>query len=1073
MILRNKIDFKRYLLFVSLFCLLTMTVISCGGGGGGTGNDYTPPQPSTGVPHDILLSSDKTVGQSNAPIYMTALVTDVNGRPVKNTDVTFTKTSSTGIISPNLLNAYDFKEVAVYKVQTDLNGRASVKVTSTSSGYVTVEAFTGSGLMARRSILFTSSGTIVNNFTPITVVLDVDGNGNSIYNEKDDYKVCQTTTDQTVRIKATAYVKGEKASNIGMFVTTDLSKLVNFYNNIYGIYSVNPATGARTLTGCDYNGDGVVDSVCYTTHTGANGAVSYWFNEDRIFTNTAGEATTDFRISCQTITQERLLSVMAATDSYSFPEFSPTRLYYGTGATTLFIEPIVVSSVTVSANPTEVAAGDTSYITATVNTTLGSATAPDGTFVQFYADCKDSTSNAETSFNPQTAQTVNGKATTIFTAPTQIPAGDSSQCTIEARVSAVSGFIGLTVNRSLEVSPVSQTLTNPKVGDTATFNIVGGSKPYSVRSGNPAVSVSVSGSKVTATVVTVPDADTTNVPITVTDTKHREVTVTLVLTLEALTITPPSQTLISPPVGTSATYTVRGGKGPYKASVSDPQMVSTSVSDTTLNVTTLLPITTVNAKSITITVMDARGKTATAALSLSVSSGLTITPAKQTLSNPPVGTSATYTIIGGKSPYSVSTDYPQMVSATVNGNTITVTTKVAITLTNATTVAITVTDSSGVSGAATLELKANASALTIMPATQTITSPRIGDTVQYTIVGGTPAYTVTVSHPQIVRPTVNAQVITLEVISTVPPQYDSQGNLIVTTITINILDTNGQSGTATLLIQPIGGNALSVLPATRTYTNPPVGSKYDFAVSGGTKPYKATVSHPSLVSVTVNDATITLTTLVAITPNNAAAVTLYVTDANNLSGQANLTLVSQTGGALVVTPPSRILTMPAKGTIADYTVSGGKAPYTVTNDHPQLVNSTISGSTITLTLLEDITDSRANTTISFIVTDSNSLTGTGNLAFALGSLAVFPAIITLTSPNVGDTAVFDIFGGSPPYKVYSSRPDLVDLKVGSSSSSASGTPLTATIRQSGASDNVTIQVLDGNTRVGNCMLTIQ
>ncbi|KJU87017.1 secreted protein containing Bacterial Ig-like, group 1 domain protein, partial [Candidatus Magnetobacterium bavaricum] len=123
-------NIRRYFLYAMLLCLLVMSLVSCGGGGGSSGNDYTPPQPTVGVPHDILLSSDRTVGQSNSPIYMTALVTDVNGRPVKNTEVTFTKTSTAGNISPSLLNDFAVKDVSVYKVQTDVYGRASIKVNS-------------------------------------------------------------------------------------------------------------------------------------------------------------------------------------------------------------------------------------------------------------------------------------------------------------------------------------------------------------------------------------------------------------------------------------------------------------------------------------------------------------------------------------------------------------------------------------------------------------------------------------------------------------------------------------------------------------------------------------------------------------------------------------------------------------------------------------------------------------------------------------------------------------------------------------------------------------------------------
>ncbi|MBF0539546.1 MAG: hypothetical protein HQL03_14970 [Nitrospirae bacterium] len=1065
---RNKIDVRRYFLYVMLFCLLAISLASCGGGGGGggsAGNDYTPPQPNVAVPHTILLSSDRTIGQSNSPIYMTALVTDVNGRPVQNTNVTFTKTSTAGNISPSLLTAFDIKDVAVYKVQTDIYGRAGIKVNSTTSGYVTVEAYTDAGLMARRSMLFVSSGTTINQFTPISVVLDIDSNNNGVYNEADDYKVCQTKADQTVNVRATVYFKGEKAAGVGMILTTDLNNLVNFYNNIYGIYTVDPTTGVRTLTGCDYNGDGVVDSICFTTHTSTSGVPSYWFSEDRVYTNSAGMAYTVFTISCQTITQERLISVLATTDSYSFPEFSSTAKYSGTGSTTLFMEPVIVSSITVTANPTEVATGQTSYITASVNTTLGNATAPDGTFVQFYADCKDSTATALSSFNPQTAQTVNGIATTIFTAPTQIPTGDTGQCTIQARVASVSGFVPLTANRALAVTPTTQTLTDPNVGDTATYNVVGGAKPYSVRSGDPHVTVSISGSTVTATVASVPQDDTLNVPITVTDAKHTEVTVTLVLSSAPLTITPSTQTLTAPASGTSVTYTVKGGKRPYTVYVDKPQIASASISGSTLTVTTLVAITAANATSVTITVMDNKPTTATATLVLNTSSGMTITPPTQTLTSPPVGSTATYTISGGTAPYKVTVDKTQMLSVSVSGTTITVTTLVPITSANAGSVTIYVTDSSNASATATLNLNFNASGLQIVPSDQTIQLPRIGQTVSYKIVGGTPSYTATVNTPDIFDIVVQGNIITLT--CTQVPVVGITGLVVK----IAAMDATGLQGTATLTIMSYSAGNLTVTPASRASMNPLVGTTFSYTASGGTKPYKAMVSNSALVSAVVSDSTITLTTLVAITPSNAATVTIYVSDVNNSTGTATLDLQSSATGSLTITPTTRVLTMPMKGTITTYTVSGGKMPYSVTTDHPQQVSASVTGSTITLTLLQDITTAA---TITFYVTDANGLTGNGTLTTSAGTLSIFPATITLTSPNVGDTANYDIFGAIPPFKVYVDRPDLVTATTGTSASASNAIPLTVTVKQKiTMTDNgttVNIDVLDGNTNDGKCTL---
>lgn len=205
------------------------------------------------------------------------------------------------------------------------------------------------------------------------------------------------------------------------------------------------------------------------------------------------------------------ITVRASTASGNGQIWDDETFYFSSGEP---IIPVSEPSISVIAVPSTIAPGESSTVTASVLTGAG-AEVPDGTIVNFSTNFGSITSFATTS---------DGVAEATYTAPST-----SGTATITASYSGVSDTTTVTVTGSLTVLPSEQTLTNPSVGNSTTYKISGGQSPYSVYSSHPdLVSVSVSGSTVTATVIALPAADTT-VTITIVDSAGNSTEATLTI----------------------------------------------------------------------------------------------------------------------------------------------------------------------------------------------------------------------------------------------------------------------------------------------------------------------------------------------------------------------------------------------------------------------------------------------------------------------------------------------------------------------------------------------------------------
>ena len=310
-------------------------------------------------------------------------------------------------------------EIAV----TNQIGIATARASSSTQDFITIEVETQSGQIVRdaRTVYFSAGSAVL---LP-TLTLEVCGNDNNgICNEPDDLILFQGAGDNQVNVVATVFDRtGERVPGVSVTFGSDDTAEVTF------------PTG--------------------TTRT----------------TDINGEASVLVKVVPIGLTSVRTVATITAdADNGAF------------NATSLFLQPVTISSIIVTAAPSTVDTNGTSTISAGVKTSLG-APAPDGTTVNFEVGglgCD----GAVTPFG----QTTGGVATAQFTAP-----GQGLICTVTAMAGTASGSTNITVVEppTPPVTPTAVTVvpTNAAVppGGAFTFLISGGVPPYRITADKPTI----------------------------------------------------------------------------------------------------------------------------------------------------------------------------------------------------------------------------------------------------------------------------------------------------------------------------------------------------------------------------------------------------------------------------------------------------------------------------------------------------------------------------------------------------------------------------------------------------------
>jgi hypothetical protein len=1020
-------------------CLILLTMVfsltSCGGG---SSSSSEPGGVNAGVASKVEMLPVQQIGQTNSYIYFKAKVLDGNGQPLPGARVTFTNVSAPfgtiEVVGKTASSSGKIASAAMTTGITDSLGFATARVFSSVSGFATVQAEVSGGtgvVRDKRTVFFSEFDLLFPTPPPPTLTIEVDTDNDGSFNDpgaNGDFFLFKTPGDNQVLVRITV-LDGDGF----------------------------PVSGSTVTLGADSTD------------------ASFPLGNVKV-TDMNGRVTTLMEVNPSFLTGfTTTLTITATADNGA------------ANMLTMFLNPITVSTLSVTANPAFLAPGGSSSITAVVGTTAGTP-APNGTAVTFGASCLSQAAL----INPVFAQTTNGQASATFTAPAM-----PDTCTVTAKSGGLNASAQIIVstqpaNPSLLISPATVTVLGAAPADVLAFTITGGTPPYTTTSSDPSKAYdsgpgdgSWTGSSIHVTVPAGASGGTVtlNVADSVGDAASATITI---IGAGALNVLPDTKTITDPMVNDTATYTVIGGSAPYTVFSDNPALVSVGIVGGTLTATVLdvPPIdTTVN-----ITVLDSVGATKTVKLVLDVPPLVTlnVVPASQTRSM--VNDTADYTIIGGVPAYDAVSDHPELVSLAIVNTTLTATVD-ALPLTD-TTVNITVLDHVGSTKTVTLIVLGTAPApLDVTPSTATVVgvaNPDGGDTsddVTFTITGGSPPYSVSSDTPAVIT---SPGLLVGNVFTVDPDSVTSP-----TVVTLTVTDNDANTKQVTVTVNPV---PLSITVDKKNViglTNSDGGNTSDdvtITVQGGTAPYVVSSSNPSLTPPGTWPIASSGGTAVTDVNGVASITTVTLTVHDNVGNTATTTVT--------IYPPSIIplsisldklnvigLANSDGGNTSDdvtFTVTGGVPPYVVSSNNAPLtppgawaVASSGGGDTTDVNAVTSITD------VVFTVNDNVGNTAQVTLKIYPSS-ASLPLSISLDKLNVigvanpdggddSDDVQISVSGGTAPYVITSDLPSLTPSGTWSLMSAGS---VTTDANNVGAATVVTFTVADNAGHTNDAKLTI-
>ena len=488
---------------------------------------------------------------------------------------------------------------------------------------------------------------------------------------------------------------------------------------------------------------------------------------------------------------------------------------------------------------------------------------------------------------------------------------DSTAGSIDINVTVgASGILFTTAPASLTIASGS---ASPE------FSIGGGSQVYTISSSNSLVaSVGINGNKFIINGVST-GATTVEVKDSVGATQVINVTVSGSSSIPFYTTAPQN---INVALGTTGSYVVGGGTGPYTATSSNASISTASIAGSNLLINGLI------LGKTSVLLRDTAGQTIT--INVTVGSGITnglytTAPSAVTISQ---GATAapTYLVGGGIAPYIATSSNTAVATAQINGTSLTVTglavgiAKISVRDTGGDVVTFDATVAASGGGAAVPLYTTAPSAITLAQAA----SPT------YTIGGGTAPYSVSSSDVKTATVTVANATMTIN-------------GIAPGAVKIFITDNVGAQKTIDVTVLGTTSIAMAVTPSTATAY---VGDILTFRVDGGTAPYTVISNNPAIATIT-NGAILNSSGnfTVFLAKAIATGVNIVIADAKG---------ITQTVSIVVAAPSSNLFLSPVAWTISEnnsaavnLTITGGNGPFQVFTSNTVL--SSVSGSSPQIT----------------------------------------------------------------------------------------------------------------------------
>ena len=228
---------------------------------------------------------------------------------------------------------------------------------------------------------------------------------------------------------------------------------------------------------------------------------------------------------------------------------------------------------------------------------------------------------------------------------------------------------GLTISLSVTVGSSAALFVNSPatlalgVGASASYQITGGTAPYTVTAGDGRIA----NAFVNGATLTVSAAKNGSTTLYVFDSAGGSKTVAVNVgdsTSAAVTVNAPSPLAMAG--ATTASYQISGGTAPYSVSSSDARIASATIGATTLTINAI------KSGLVTLYIYDANGASKTINVNVGDSSSATVTVNAPSPLSMGASTTAVYQVSGGTAPYSVSSSDARIASATISGSALTI-----------------------------------------------------------------------------------------------------------------------------------------------------------------------------------------------------------------------------------------------------------------------------------------------------------------------------------------------------------------------------------------------------------------
>lgn len=588
------------------------------------------------------------------------------------------------------------------------------------------------------------------------------------------------------------------------------------------------------------------------------------------------------------------------------------------------------------------------------------------------------------------------------------------------------GSAGNTSGVALFTSAAEKITISP--GEVQTYNIGGGIPNYIATSSSSAVSVQVNGKTLRIT-----GGNGGSAVIAITDAAGAKVLIeaTVGSGFDLYTSAP---SVVSVAVGgSSAIYRIGGGSQVYVVTTSDTRIAT--VGQTTSRE---FVITGQNGGKAVVTVKDSLGKEVKIDVVVGTVDELFSTAAKDVTVE--VGGANTYKVGGGSTIYVADSSNIAVATAKMTGNDLVITGvstgKATVVVRDSTNGSLEINVTVGTGTPTPLFTTASPS-IVVAPAT----SP------SFTIGGGRAPYRVSSSNASIVTATVSGTNLNLNGVA------KGSGQVIVTdsagaTVTINV--TVG-TGTVVPLFTTAPGSVTVVSPASAAYS-----------IGGGASPYTITSSNVAVASVTSSESGF------SVKGESSGNAQVVIRDSLGASVTVNVTVTAATSSPVAIVPGD---STGAVGDTLNFNISGGVSPYTVSNNNPSIATVTQTGNAFTAKLLNV-----GNTKITAFDSMGKSVEVTVTASAASSQLRISPATISVGEDFSSDISL-TIYGGTGPYRAFTSDLVLSSVPAGSITQTADGTAFVIGLGSQGnrcvpTGRTVTFTIVDSKGASANSTMSI-